>query len=218
MALDVTQPEDGDGQTYGVKVSELAGHIRQLKQDLNDGKLQNIGDGDDYDTKVICNPDDSIDFFNNGVNTIKIRANGVIDFYKQSGFEARLTASQTIPTGTWTKINLEANWDLQGEFDNTNHRWTATEDGKYLVVFGLKINGLADGKMIYGIIKKNSNFYRPSMQMTVGGTNNTSISASAVIDINSGDYFELWGYHNQGADVTLVVEEYSNYMAVYKLA
>jgi len=35
MALDDTVPADGDGITTGVKVSELAGHIRDLKTDLN---------------------------------------------------------------------------------------------------------------------------------------------------------------------------------------
>jgi len=35
MALDDTIPADGDGITTGVKVSELAGHIRTLKTDLN---------------------------------------------------------------------------------------------------------------------------------------------------------------------------------------
>ncbi|MHA1304899.1 MAG: hypothetical protein ACTSPI_14470 [Candidatus Heimdallarchaeaceae archaeon] len=35
MALDDSVPADGDGITTGVKVSELAGHIRNLKTDLN---------------------------------------------------------------------------------------------------------------------------------------------------------------------------------------
>lgn len=48
MNLDETTPIDGDGITTGVKISELAGHIRQLKTDLNQVDLDEILDGTTY--------------------------------------------------------------------------------------------------------------------------------------------------------------------------
>jgi len=43
MALDETIPVDGDGETFGVLVCELAEAIRTLRTNLNDGELNYVG-------------------------------------------------------------------------------------------------------------------------------------------------------------------------------
>lgn len=45
MALDDTTPLDGDGYSFGTKVSEICTAIRLLKTNLNAGKLDRLGNG-----------------------------------------------------------------------------------------------------------------------------------------------------------------------------
>jgi len=78
MALDDTIPADGNGVTNGVKISQLAGHIRDLKSDLNDGKLSIIGDNDG-DTRIDVEEtadEDIIHFYADGNEGIRIKNNG----------------------------------------------------------------------------------------------------------------------------------------------
>ena len=71
-----------------------------------------------------------------GVEFFRGHADGIITLAKQSAARAYLSgSSQTIPKNVWTKIELNnESYDIQSEFDTTtNHRFTATRAGCYLV-------------------------------------------------------------------------------------
>lgn len=134
MALDDTVPADGDGITTGVKVSELAGHIRDLKTDLNNGKLPIIGDadGDTYITVEETADEDKIHFYTAGTEVAEVDSIE-FDIKKQlkisgiSCMRAIRGTTQSIPNATWTIVQYNTeNYDNLGEYDNTtDYRFTA---------------------------------------------------------------------------------------------
>jgi len=120
MSLDDTVPADGDGVTTGVKVSELAGHIRTLKTDLNDGKLSIIGDndGDTYVTVEETVDEDVIHFYTAGSKRASISQSNLLTLYGADG-NFNISASGAIlsfsrPSANYIWANSESGYLLFG--------------------------------------------------------------------------------------------------------
>ena len=159
-----------------------------------------------------------------GIGTLAcgaITSTGQITAINQSGARAyRNTSNQTIGTGSWTKVELNAeSWDTQGEFDSTtNYRFTATYAGYYQVNASLYWVTLTDQSWYAIKIRKDGasdwgkGFYRAS------GTGDMSTHTSDIIYLAAGSYIELYCYQNTGGDDAINNGESQSYMSVHKLS
>lgn len=95
MALDETIPVDGDGETYGVLVCELAEAIRTLRTDLNDGDLDTLANivnvvGTDVGIGI-ATPEKQVHIFRNAADfALYVENNG------ESGSGIRIDAGTNI--------------------------------------------------------------------------------------------------------------------------
>jgi len=132
-----------------------------------------------------------------------------------SGAKAHLSASQTLAANTWTKINLDVkDWDLNNEFDTTNHRFTVSQAGYYLIVG--KIDFYALGTDIRGLINvyKNGSPSNVSLALWAGGNATMSMNCVGIEYLVANDYLELWGAQGSGTDKDVT----GAYLWVFRLA
>jgi hypothetical protein len=114
-------------------------------------------------------------------------------------FSAYQSVSQTLSSGTFTKIQLQAEeFDTASCFDSTtNYRFTPTVAGYYQITGGVGIN-VGSGGGIVEIYKNGTRYKRGVATSAVGGIT-LHIEASALVYMNgSTDYVELYGYQNSG--------------------
>ena len=131
-----------------------------------------------------------------------------------SGFSATAGSTDALTQYTDTKIIFDVEgWDTESEYDAiTNYRYTPTA-GKYLIMFLITFNGLADAIKHEGSIRKNgSTFTRWTLQSS--GTENRSVSGAQIVDANGTDYYEIYGKHEDAAADVLIGVVASYFKAV----
>ena len=136
-----------------------------------------------------------LQFANNGVN---LPMGGVAP-----AFSAYAGASQTIATGTWTKVVINTKeFDTANAFDSTtNYRFTPLVPG-YYQVSGQATITTAGSNAIVAVYKNGTSYKRGSMTST--NTFSSGNSLSALVFLNgSTDYIELYMIHNLGINATL---------------
>jgi hypothetical protein len=138
------------------------------------------------------------------------------------GFSSRarayLSAVQSIPNGSWTKINLDAkNYDGLGEFDTVNHRFTAQSAGYYavsaVVSFAANATGIRS-LMIY----KNGSYNTSGQQTNAVSGNWTRLSLSDIVYLAAGDYLELYAYQTSGTALDTDAGSVVVFMAVHRIS
>jgi len=119
-----------------------------------------------------------------------------------SGAKAYLSASQTLASGTWIKINLDVKvWDLNNEFDTSSHRFTVSQAGYYLIVGVIWFRNLGtDVRGIVGVYKNGSAFEDIHQGFWAGGDLSMIINCTGVEYLVANDYLELWGRQESGTD------------------
>jgi hypothetical protein len=115
-------------------------------------------------------------------------------------------ASMTMTSGAWTKLPIDSiTTDVGGHFDiTTNHRYTASSSGNYLVSLQLEAPLASGQTATYDVaIYKNGVLYSNSSSSPYSGT---SVFVSAVetdiVPMVGGDYVEMW-YYCSAADAIL---------------
>ena len=112
------------------------------------------------------------------------------------------TASQTISTLTWTKIQLNAKeFDTANAFDaTTNYRFQPTIAGYYQINASFNMDSSGYAGYVEISIYKNGSAYKTSGSIFSGGSGGNSpinvagVPISAVVYLNgSTDYVELYG-------------------------
>ncbi len=138
---------------------------------------------------------------------------------KGSEFDSRIivyrnvSTPQTVPTGTWTKLELDSiRLDNLNEYDETtNYRFTATEAGVYHVALSVDFQSMAADKGAKCGIGWNGNSpaatvgYLPigsTSTISAGGDDNVMCSGSFELTQNS--YLEAFVWHNHGSDRSIV--------------
>ena len=117
----------------------------------------------------------------------------------------RSSTSQTISTGTDTKVQLDTEMvDTDNTFDSsTNYRWSPGVAGKYYMTGTVSINIASAGKYLQAKIFKNGSMVA-HQQVIAEGTNNTYQATVDLIDDNDGnDYYELYIRQNTGSNSSL---------------
>ena len=121
-------------------------------------------------------------------------------------FRARISANQTITTGTTTKVDLDTtDYDTDNAFDTTNNRFTipSGKAGKYLINLRGQMQ-LSDQDNLQLRIYKNGILV--SLSNAYSSLNNTALynQHADIIDCAVGDYIEFFVNHNFVSDKDLV--------------
>jgi len=122
-------------------------------------------------------------------------------------FRAKLTSSQSIASGAYTKINLDGvSFDSDNVFDTSTYKFTVPsgQSGKYSVGYSIGTDAaIDDGERLIGRIYRNGTGlnYTTSNDWASGSTRDLFVNYSVNIDLSVGDYLELYMFHNEGGAI-----------------
>jgi len=110
-------------------------------------------------------------------------------------FSAYGNTNQNISTGTWTKVQLNAeNFDTANCFDSTtNYRFTPTVAGYYQINGSVYFNGTSTVRGIAGLYKNGSIYQMGNYMASYNSTQGVALVISLVYFNGSTDYIELYG-------------------------
>lgn len=148
----------------------------------------------------------------------KVKISQIDPSTEVSRVRAYLGTAQDIPSGVWTKVNLDVkHFDTLDEYDNvTNYRFTATKAGYYLVIAAARFNVGVDQKIYAVRIYRNGAAGGAYDSRSSSGTGTVTPRGIDVINLAIDDYIELWVYHNVGADSALVTGSTGTYLVVHR--
>jgi hypothetical protein len=137
--------------------------------------------------------------------------------------KAYLSGSQNnIADDTNVKVTLNAEtYDIGGDFDTSNNRFTAPVTGYYLVTAGVAFSSVIADKNYYGMIYVNgaAYVYMGVQQPGGAGTSTLQLNGSAVCAVTAGQYVEEYVYLSVGAStVDLIASPAYTYMCVHLLS
>ena len=147
-----------------------------------------------------------------------------VDYQLGGGFSSRISvyrnATQSIPTGSATKVQLETeDYDTDGEFDSaTNYRFEPDATGYYHIDVGIFIDALAANKVLQVKIYKNGAIWKRGHNMNGNAVNSTVVNMSCDMYLLDTDYVELWVEHNHGANRDVGALERSSFMDIHRFA
>ncbi|KKL54950.1 hypothetical protein LCGC14_2260290 [marine sediment metagenome] len=146
--------------------------------------------------------------------------------FKSNCKVARFSGTTVTPS-TWTKIDFQTViFDGLGELDvDTNYRWDAAADGIYQIVAVGSIKGVPNtaGKGSMVRIYKNGavlvvngweELGTPSQNLGIY-TGRTPSIAVTTVELNAGDYIEMFVYHNHTGNL---LAEGCNYCTIKRIA
>jgi len=127
---------------------------------------------------------------------------------KVPAFSARIGTSQIVTTSTYTKLQFDTvDFDTSSDYDNvTNYRYTPSVAGYYQFNYQCFVNHNATNQYNYLMLRKNGIEVKFIVQIDTNAKNKTLQGSSILYANGSTDYFELYGYHTFGSDLTF----YSN--------
>lgn len=149
---------------------------------------------------------------------------GVIPAYEAEptipAMRATLSANQSVPTSTWTKINFDGtDYDTTSDFDVVNHKWVCSEAGIYLIVNNLAIADLLADRIGNMIIKVNGNFQGGFVSIAHATTTSLRLSSNDILSLSVNDYVELFVFHTHGANRNIIGGlPYGTYLAIHNLS
>ena len=122
-------------------------------------------------------------------------------------FLARLSSSQSVSSGTWTKININTKiYDTASGYDNSsNYRWTPGVAGKYIIYGQAGFDSMSDQKYMYVTIQKNGNqLWTDGSAINHATDSSVSLGIAArttwSVELGASDYIEMYAYHNYGSN------------------
>lgn len=140
-------------------------------------------------------------------------ADGAVTAVKTTGvggantpaFFAKLSSDQSVPTTTFTKIQVDTEqFDTDGTYDNsTNYRFTPGVAGKYLITANILLESMSDGKNFRGDIFKNGSSYILGRSDSSKAGSTVSVNFSFLDTASATDYYELYIYHNEGSNLNV---------------
>ena len=125
-------------------------------------------------------------------------------FTNTPSFFAKLSSSQSISSGSFTKITFDTEeWDTGGGFDTSNNRFVvpANQAGKYVITAGIYIDGLDDGEYDELFIYKNGSSINWGRQNSNSPRTDAhgAFTTTATLNLAVSDYVEIYVYQNEGA-------------------
>jgi len=133
-------------------------------------------------------------------------SDGIFDLVKQSGAKMKLSTNQTIPNDTWTKLNIDGyDWDIQGEVDTANGKFTATRAGKYLICGVISFDANGNGVRHFRIDVNGGAGEHP-IKAEAGSQWRTNSSFGVIRPLSPGDYLEFYVYQNCGTNLQVMAD------------
>jgi hypothetical protein len=131
-------------------------------------------------------------------------------------FMAQSNSSTTMPNQTATKIAYANEvFDTDNCYDTSNSRFTPTTSGKYLITAQTRFNSGSDfNDNIMRIYKNGSMLFA---RQTAHQHYECQIVTGIVTLNGSSDYVEIYGYHNEGNDVSTDSGNNLNFFQAYKI-
>lgn len=120
-------------------------------------------------------------------------------------FFAKLSSDQSVPTTTFTKIEVDTEqFDTDGTYDNsTNYRFTPGVAGKYLISANVFLESMSDGKNFRADIFKNGASYIFGRCDSSKAGSSNSVNFTFLDTANASDYYELYIYHDEGSNLNV---------------
>jgi len=117
------------------------------------------------------------------------------------------TSSKSIPNNTWTAITfdsiaLEVNSGLTSQWSSgSNTKLICRLPGRYLIIGSVRFSGNTTGQRGLNI-KKNGN-WSAALLVPPPGSFETIYSLSEILNLDLGDYVELFAFQNSGAELSI---------------
>ena len=113
-------------------------------------------------------------------------------------------SSQTVASGTWTKVELGTNTlDTDNAFSTSSHRFTVPTGGAgwYQVFGSTGIDDIQDADYVYARLYLNGSGVTYALGSDWGVMSNQVVQAqfSYMLHLDDGDYIELYVYHQEGS-------------------
>lgn len=139
-----------------------------------------------------------------------------------SRFHVYLSADQSIPSGSFTKIQLNTEvFDGDNEFDNaTNYRFTAGSAGYYVICAGAEVKNLGAGKFAQLAVKVDGTTYEiaPRHYVTSAAQDYVPLYGSKIIYLAASSYVELQVYHNHGSNRNVAGARHITYLSGHRVS
>ena len=118
-------------------------------------------------------------------------------------FSAYMSAGQTIPNTTFTKIAFNTeNFDVGGCYDTSNYRFVVPsgQAGKYVIVAKSAVDGIDDGEHVDIALYKNGSRDNKTYISDYSSKTNgiVFVETQKIYALDVGDYIEAFIYHNEG--------------------
>jgi len=142
-------------------------------------------------------------------------------YTNRPAFMARKSSSQSIDTGTWTKVQLDEEvLDTDNVYDNTtNYRFTVPTGGAgwYMCHFSAGIDDIQSSDYVYARLYLNGSSINHAIGSDWCSAANAVVQASSshMLHLTDGEYLELYVYHNEGS--TEPVEQNRCYFGAFRL-
>ena len=186
--------------------------FKNLNLELKDD--ENINLGDSKDAKI---------YFHNGklrLQDCDVHFTGAVSGGRgTSRCSAYLSANQTgVVTATYTIAELDAVlFDELGEFDTGTHRFTATQEGYYIITASLEIESLGDGNYYTVAISINGGL-KATVHTELGGATTPRWNCTRIYRLLVGDYVEVSGRHSYGSDRSFGGGNSFTYLTIHRLS
>lgn len=134
----------------------------------------------------------------NYTGNLTVNGNNILSIHPT--FSAYSGSAQTLNNSTWTKLAINTTeFDTHSGYNTTTYRFTAPSAGYYQVngCMGFASMLVNSGVVLIAIYKNNNEFKRGCR--VPGNTAGVSVNVSSVVYLNTSDYIELWGFHNNGS-------------------
>ena len=178
----------------------------------------------DRDTYLNVEPSsdaDKIVGYTAGTQVLNISTAGILTLPKQSYCYVYLGTDQSLTDSSEAKVQFDTVvFDIQNEFDTTNYRFIANEDGIYLVAWSLRKGDTTNDAFDFRSHLMVNGYSKAIIYCGRGGTSSyhrTSCSSAKVLKLAAGDYVELAAMV-QGEDTSLIAGESHTFLTIIKIA
>ncbi|RLB77061.1 MAG: hypothetical protein DRH24_16870 [Deltaproteobacteria bacterium] len=178
--------------------------------------------GNDYHDPDMLPLDTSsaIEAYMSGNKWLSVATSGIVELPKQSyirGYCDNGGSNISISGTTWTKVPYDTVVvDRHSEFDTTNHRFTATEDGLYFLQALVTFYFPTDQESYMLRPYKNGAGTMGIFRSIASGNERLTTLVAITLDLVAGDYIEIYTYST--ADATVLVGEKYTFFSIVKVA
>ena len=143
--------------------------------------------------------------------------------FSQKARAYRATSNQTIPTGVWTKVQLNAeSYDEDGSFDSTtNYRFTnSTGSTIYVAASATVYYTNVDAGVPLGVQIQDLTGTTRAVALQFGGTvaGDASVTVSDIIKLTNGEGLHMYTLQQAGTDKDILAATHQTYMAIHRLS